>query len=477
MKTRKNKKGISLIVLVITIIVMIILAAAIIISISNSGIVNRANEAVEKTTEAQMEQMVTVGWAEAHLKDTTETKDDAYYLKEVKAYLTASGITESEQNKYIITATTQGVSVKKKDVTPPTVTIAKGEVTAFTIKVNVTATDSETGIKEYRYYIKKDSETEYVLKETSVTSTYTFEGLDYTATYDVKVEVEDDSDNTTTVYSEDIVTAAVDVTTLGALVTTAADYGDTVNYSVTVNENVIDDWKVFYKQTVDGEDYVYLITSGVIPSSAIPTTISNAIITDEGLYWEQNTSPASLASGIINTSRWLIGWWGKYGSAVHAKCSSYYVDERCWTSFKNTATYGDNVVGAIGSPTAEMFVASWNAKRALAVASGDTTTYNVELSGTYNTNGYWINSGAPKISPEDELYVGTAGTEFVLATPMGVNSNQDAVYKYWYVSSEDAHYLGYLFRNIKRSCRPVVCLNANTAAYAINDTSIGLVAK
>ena len=36
------------------IIVMIILAAAIIISINNSGIVNRANEAVEKSNEAEL---------------------------------------------------------------------------------------------------------------------------------------------------------------------------------------------------------------------------------------------------------------------------------------------------------------------------------------------------------------------------------------------------------------------------------------
>lgn len=43
------KKGISLIVLVITIIVMIILAASVVISLSNSGIINRADYAVNET--------------------------------------------------------------------------------------------------------------------------------------------------------------------------------------------------------------------------------------------------------------------------------------------------------------------------------------------------------------------------------------------------------------------------------------------
>ena len=42
------KKGISLIVLVITIIVMIILAAAIILSLNNAGIIGNANQAVFK---------------------------------------------------------------------------------------------------------------------------------------------------------------------------------------------------------------------------------------------------------------------------------------------------------------------------------------------------------------------------------------------------------------------------------------------
>ena len=68
MKTRKtNKKGISLIVLVITIIVMIILAAAIILSLSSNGIIDRANEAVDKTDIAQVQTLASTIWADAYL--------------------------------------------------------------------------------------------------------------------------------------------------------------------------------------------------------------------------------------------------------------------------------------------------------------------------------------------------------------------------------------------------------------------------
>ena len=119
MKTRKNKKGISLIVLVITIIVMIILAAAIILAINNTSIIKRANEAVEKSDEAQIKNLANLGWAEAYFKETTETKDDDYYQKEVEDYLEENGVPKDEQGKYEIIATPEGVTVsKKEDPTP-----------------------------------------------------------------------------------------------------------------------------------------------------------------------------------------------------------------------------------------------------------------------------------------------------------------------------------------------------------------------
>lgn len=56
MKTKENKKGISLIVLIITIVVIIILAVAIIINLSNTNIVNNSNSAVIKSDIANLKQ-------------------------------------------------------------------------------------------------------------------------------------------------------------------------------------------------------------------------------------------------------------------------------------------------------------------------------------------------------------------------------------------------------------------------------------
>ena len=62
----KRKQGISLIVLVITIIVMIILAASVVITLNNTGIINKAGQAVQITDTKQIEQLVNMAWADAY---------------------------------------------------------------------------------------------------------------------------------------------------------------------------------------------------------------------------------------------------------------------------------------------------------------------------------------------------------------------------------------------------------------------------
>ena len=86
---KEQKKGISLIVLVITIIVMLILASAVIISLSNSNIITKAKEAVLKTDVKNFAQELSVSLAEQKLNNkyleidnVTETD-----LAEIKKYI------------------------------------------------------------------------------------------------------------------------------------------------------------------------------------------------------------------------------------------------------------------------------------------------------------------------------------------------------------------------------------------------------
>ena len=77
----KNKKGISLIVLVITVIIMIILASAIIITLSNANIMNKAEEAVLKTDVKNLQQELALKLAEKKMEDMSFEMDDIYELE------------------------------------------------------------------------------------------------------------------------------------------------------------------------------------------------------------------------------------------------------------------------------------------------------------------------------------------------------------------------------------------------------------
>ncbi len=104
------KKGISLIVLVITIIVMIILAASVVITLSNTSVINRASEAVDLSNEAQVQDLAALTWADAYM-DNLRGQD---LIDEVTTKLIQQGITADKWN---ITVTDTGVSVISKNQT------------------------------------------------------------------------------------------------------------------------------------------------------------------------------------------------------------------------------------------------------------------------------------------------------------------------------------------------------------------------
>lgn len=70
------KKGISLIVLVITIIVMIIIAGAIIISLNSTNVINRADQAVVATDVSTMNDQLNMAYVDLKLEDAYKAKND-----------------------------------------------------------------------------------------------------------------------------------------------------------------------------------------------------------------------------------------------------------------------------------------------------------------------------------------------------------------------------------------------------------------
>ena len=100
----RRKNGISLIVLVITIIVMIILAASVIITLSNTGIISRANEATSVTNLKQVQQLATLIWADGYSDNLEGSQLKDYVLDNMQDYI----------DDYTIIVTDKGVTVTNK---------------------------------------------------------------------------------------------------------------------------------------------------------------------------------------------------------------------------------------------------------------------------------------------------------------------------------------------------------------------------
>ena len=98
------KKGISLIVLVITIIVMIILATSVMITLTNTGVINKADEAVGKTNFAQVQQYASLVWAEEYLNNKRGTQLESDVLDRLDEY----------KDKYDFEVTDNGINVTEK---------------------------------------------------------------------------------------------------------------------------------------------------------------------------------------------------------------------------------------------------------------------------------------------------------------------------------------------------------------------------
>ena len=152
----------------------------------------------------------TTGWTNGNVRATFEITEEFYTLKtsrdrtnwvDTRVYSLTSNndivyatLTDGTNYGNIITA-----QVSNIDKTRPNVVVNIKKAYTTKIEVEVTASDSESGLKDYTYYIKKSSEdnSQYVQKAKTTSNTYTFEGLTQEVSYDMKVAVEDNAKNKT----------------------------------------------------------------------------------------------------------------------------------------------------------------------------------------------------------------------------------------------------------------------------------------
>ena len=166
-------------------------------------------------------------------------------------------------------------------------------------------------------------------------------------------------------------------------------YGSTVtNY----NANGIE-WKVFYATT----DRIYLIASDYVHYSKLTNAYKNgASCYNTGTY-PYSYYWASGGTSLETTGRqdgiFMATGYTLNSSNKNSKCVSGLLNTNNWTDFVDT-NYADY---AIGGPTLNMYIASWNAK-------GYTTLYT-----NTNTDGYYVGTSANPPTTDVNISSDTAG--------------------------------------------------------------------
>lgn len=109
-----RKNGMTIIALIICIIVMIILAGAVVIGLSKSDIINKAQQATDDMNLKNVQQIANMSYAEVYFANLTKGIRRTIESEELITTMIKNGITEQEITKYDVTIAHGDVEVSPK---------------------------------------------------------------------------------------------------------------------------------------------------------------------------------------------------------------------------------------------------------------------------------------------------------------------------------------------------------------------------
>lgn len=135
---------------------------------------------------------------------------------------------------------------------------------------------------------------------------------------------------------------------------TPANYGEEVNYSVDLDGDAsTNDWVIFCEH----RNNVFLIAKDYIKNTLVPeTTMKRTLITQYATYgvsFSDDHFSTSISKNIIN--RYML-YYAKDNGKNNYKSTARLLDKDKWINFLD----GNYAESAVGAPTVEMFVKSWN---------------------------------------------------------------------------------------------------------------------
>lgn len=365
----KYQKGITLIALVITIIVLLILATvAINMAINSDGLFGKAKEAAEGWNSAAEEEGTAIG----ELMNVLNNRDSE------------NGGNSEEPGEE------GGTDNPETTEEPLEITTVTKTMTSLTVK----ATGGNKGTVNYQYSIDNGTTWSEASNEN-----YQITGLEEGTECTVMVKAVDTAGN------------AIGDTLTEQITTTAytGNIGKYVHYDINLGidgdfdgstTDADDDWRVFYEEN----GITYLIAASYVPNSFIPNVNGNPIMNKVGpSTYIMNWFPSYTKNGSADitqavATKYKLSWWNnnKTNTTYSAKAVASLLDESAWRTTMIPSSYGADYFSAIGAPTLEMWVDSWNARGYMEmVENSDTYGYYFE-NGVFNGQVWDVNSKKSK---------------------------------------------------------------------------------
>ena len=399
--------------------------------------------------------------------------------------ITKENIAENTSFEYTVTdgqknTQTKTVEINTIDKNAPADFTITAENTAEGLKITGETTDAESGIDKYEYYAKK-SDGEYKAYDSNPIT-----GL-ASGTYNVYAIAYDKAGNkkqsTNTVENVKISASYSNVT--AAMV--ASDPETYYGLKVTdyTSQNGQNDWRIFYsdwkeksiEQNTNNptDTHIFLIAGDYINTSEtnrINTTATGMTTSKYSAYWATNSVPAFQTVDSTTLTRFKAKEYNvnDHKDNPNSQCVSTLLNDNNWSSYKDS---GNKAEKAIGSPTVEMWMDSWNARypnssdQIYRKASTNTSNpgYNVGTSQDPTTIyiDYSVMSAKEGYNnklyyPQTSSYNGTIG--YWLASP-SASSNNNVLYV-----SCNGRVSYSLYDGSDLGVRPVVSLNSGITVNA-----------
>ena len=304
------------------------------------------------------------------------------------------------------TYTDEDILEIKDTIEPEEFTITASDITYEGVKLTGSTQDLQTGIRDYTYVA--ETKTNEIVKEiANQTTEYTITGLSEKTEYVVYMLAYDNAGNVRKSKEETVTTTKMP---------TSALLGQYIDYPIDLNGdgNTTNDWMIFYKAdgNAEGEQSggayennigdIYIIAADYLKNTDSRLKLGQmGTVSKNGeysIYWANTSAlPATQVTGTntltvtgrTNTSStinqlFMQNKFGALNSNERSRAVSALINTVNWDGYVDTS-YADY---AIGSPTLEMWVASWNTKYKA----------KLKLYTTKNTYGYYVGTGSNSYS-------------------------------------------------------------------------------